>query len=175
MSASLKFIALSVLCLAAALAQALPLAVNQALPGLDARGSGTMRWFGLRLYQATLYTPDGREFAWQAPFALEIRYDRAFTTDELATSSRDEMARLGTPAAELPALLMQLRRIFPNVIAGDVIVGAQAADGSTRFWHNGRETGQISDPRFGRRFFGIWLSPDTREPALRRVLLEKAG
>ncbi|MCP9757987.1 hypothetical protein EGI20_18730 [Aquitalea sp. S1-19] len=174
MSASLKFIVLSALCLATTLAQALPASVTQTLPDLEARGSGNMRWFGLRLYQATLYTPGGREFAWQAPFALEIRYARAFSTDELAASSRDEMARLGTPKAELPQVFSTLRRVFPSVSEGDVIVGAQDANGHTRFWHNGRETGQITDPGFGRRFFSIWLSPQTREPALRSALLAKA-
>lgn len=31
--------------------------------------------------------------------------------------------------------------------------------------------GEVADPEFARLFFGIWLSPNTSEPALRQALL----
>jgi hypothetical protein len=42
------------------------------------------------------------------------------------------------------------------------------------FWLNGRLRGEIRDAEFARRFFGIWLSPRTSEPALRSALLGSA-
>ena len=34
-----------------------------------------------------------------------------------------------------------------------------------------KPTGQVDDPAFARRFFGIWLDPRTRDPELRTRLL----
>jgi hypothetical protein len=43
------------------------------------------------------------------------------------------------------------------------------------FLLNGQPAGEIRDPEFARLFFGIWLSPRTSEPAMRRALLAGRG
>ena len=42
------------------------------------------------------------------------------------------------------------------------------------FLFNGNAIGTIGDPQFGEDFAGIWLSPDTTRPALRRQLIGEA-
>ena len=42
---------------------------------------------------------------------------------------------------------------------------------SARFFFNGVLRGEVADAEFTRLFFGIWLSPNTSEPALRKQLL----
>ena len=60
------------------------------------------------------------------------------------------------------------------VKAGDRITGVyQPATGAV-FWRNGSLLGEVRDPVFARQFFGIWLSPQTSEPQLRRALLASA-
>jgi len=43
-----------------------------------------------------------------------------------------------------------------------------------RFFHNGALRSELRDTDFTRRFFGIWLSPQTSEPKLRQSLLGAA-
>jgi hypothetical protein len=43
------------------------------------------------------------------------------------------------------------------------------------FSFNGKPIGEIKDPEFARLFFGIWLSPQTSAPEMRRELLGLAG
>jgi hypothetical protein len=38
---------------------------------------------------------------------------------------------------------------------------------------NGQPLGEIRDAEFARRFFAIWLSPQTSEPKLRLALLQQ--
>ena len=64
-------------------------------PDWRIQGQGEMRWFGFRLYQASLWAPDGR---WQAaqPYALELRYARDIPSARLVQASIEEMQRLGS-------------------------------------------------------------------------------
>jgi hypothetical protein len=62
-------------------------------------------------------------------------------------------------------------RVFPDVRQGDRLVGLQRPGTGASFWINGRFQGEVRDVEFARRFFGIWLSPQTSEPAMRRALL----
>ena len=49
-------------------------------------GSGTLRVFGLRIYDATLWSPGGN-WAPDQPFALELRYARSFDGTAIARRS----------------------------------------------------------------------------------------
>ncbi|MEZ5626700.1 MAG: chalcone isomerase family protein [Rhodocyclaceae bacterium] len=129
-------------------------------------GTGQMRWFAFRVYDASLWQAAGSQ-------ALAIRYARAIDSATLTEASIDEMARLGDPDAE--RWRAALTRHFPDVVADDVIVAVRSAAAGVRFYHQGRPTGVIDDPAFGERFFGIWLDARTREPDLRAALLGEAS
>ena len=60
---------------------------------------------------------------------------------------------------------------FPDVKEGDRLTGRHDAKEGARFWLNGKPVGAGFDADFSRRFFGIWLSPQTSEPALRKKIL----
>ena len=135
------------------------------------QGQGEMRWFGFRLYQASLWAPDGR---WQAglPYALELRYARDIPSARLVQASIEEMQRLGSADdARLARWKLDLERVFPDVRTGEVILGLQLPQRGAEFYHQGKLTGRIDDVEFARAFFAIWLDPRTREPALRASLL----
>ena len=149
----------------------LPATIRAQLPPLSVRGTGDLRWFGLPVYDARLWSPPE---AWRAdrPFALEIRYARNIRGDQLAARSIDEMRLQGIGDESRHARWRAaMNRTFPDVREGDCLTGLAMPGAPTRFFVNGRLAGAIDDPEFGPAFFAIWLSPATSEPRLRRQLL----
>ena len=134
-------------------------------------GQGRMRWFGLHLYDASLWVT-GRDWHWDHPFVLDIRYARSFNGSKIADASADEMLRLGFgDERKLTAWRELMRRAFPDVKNGEHITGVFRPGGGIDFYHQGRPTAVINDLEFARAFFSIWLDPATREPKLRAALL----
>ena len=103
-------------------------------------------------------------------------YLRDFTGADIAKRSLAEMRRQ-TPLtlAQESTWEHQMRALFPDVKAGDRITGLNQPATGAVFWRNGRLLGEVRDPVFARQFFGIWLSPQTSEPQLRRALLAPAS
>ena len=178
----------SMLALPALAAGAMPgrasAAVSQSLsrlpPGVTAQagelrrlGVGTMRWFGLHVYDAALWV---REATWDPAdtFALDIVYARDIAGKALADSSITEMKRVGfTDEAQHARWLPAMVRTFPDVGRGDRLVGLNLKGAGAAFFNQDRALGTIDDPVFARAFFAIWLDPRTREPQLRNRLLGK--
>lgn len=137
-------------------------------------GSGEMRWFGLKIYDAALWVPAGSAWSADAAFALAIRYARNIAGEQLVDSSIDEIRRLGFgDEVRLTHWRSELTRALPSVAPGDVLVGARIPGAGARFWHDGRPTAELTDPDLARAFFAIWLDIRTREPALRARLLDE--
>jgi hypothetical protein len=146
-------------------------------------GRGTLRFLGMRVYEALLWVPaqgsasSERSGALSAPFdrdfALELVYAMELPGARIAERSDVEIGRSperGTPA-QRARWLERMRAIFPDVRAGDRIVGVYRVNGPSRFFFNGKPIGEVDDPAFGRAFFGIWLDAKTSEPSLREALL----
>lgn len=155
--------------LAASVLQASPL---PHLPDFEAVGNGTMRFFGLRIYDATLWSPGG---VWSAsqPYALELVYARSFDGSAIAQRSIEEMrAQHPWPAATLARWEKAMRALFPDVEKGDRLIGVRTPGAGVTFYSGTRKLGQIRDEAFADAFFGIWLSPATRAPDLRAQLLK---
>ncbi len=144
------------------------------LPGARLRGSASMRFFGLHVYDIHLWTPATATAAdpAQPPLALTLVYGRKLVGEQIASRSIDEMRRIGPLSADQAAAwLSAMTRLFPDVKAGDRLTGLLRVDGVARFHFNGQLRGDVTDVEFGRLFFGIWLSPRTSEPRLRTQLL----
>jgi Chalcone isomerase-like len=161
--------------LAAAQAATPPLPPELAaeLPAARWRGTGGLRFLGMHIYDAQLWSPDtvNGDGASQ-PLALALVYARKLVGEQIASRSIKEMQRIGSftdaQGARWQAALSQL---FPDVAAGDRLTGVQRPGQSARFFLNGQYRGEVADPEFARLFFGIWLSPRTSEPRLREQLL----
>lgn len=157
------------LALAAAFgAQASPL---PHLADYETVGSGTLRFFGLRIYDATLWAPRG---AWTSgqPFALELRYARSFDGAAIARRSIEEIrAQRSLPDATLARWEAQLAAIFPDVREGDRLIGVRRPGEGAVFYRGTRPLGRIDDETLADAFFDIWLAPTTRAPDLRTRLL----
>lgn len=152
----------------------LPADLLQSAGELSLRGQMRFRVWGFEVYDAALWTAPGSSAAAleAQPLALELRYLRDFQGRDLAERSIKEMRRAGSLAAEQERRwLDEMLRLFPDVRPGDRLLGLQRPGSGASFWLNGRFRGEVRDAEFARRFFGIWLSPQTSEPALRKALL----
>jgi len=168
--------ALSPLAMTPALAADLPLPteLQTALPQARLRGTGVLRFFGLRVYEARLWTtPDfnADDYA-RCRFALELVYDRKLEGAAIAERSVAEMRRVGPfDEAQAKRWLALMKQAFPDVATTDRLLGLTDGQGDVRFFHNGRPTAQTVDADYARLFFGIWLDRQTSAPALRDALL----
>ncbi|PSJ45783.1 hypothetical protein C7H85_10450 [Zobellella endophytica] len=131
-------------------------------------GEGGMRWLFWDLYHARLYSDDGRYRPGVFPQALALRYQRDIEQAELLRATVEEWRRLGVDWR--PEWHRQLRRLWPSVRKQDELVLRVEASGISRFYFNRQLLGEIADPAFGPAFLAIWLSPDSRDPALTRQL-----
>ncbi len=149
--------------------------LKQALPEASVIGSGSFRWFGLKLYDASLWAVRGsfNPDNWQSvSLALELNYARSLEGRRIAEASIDEMKKLGigTPAQH-KAWDEAMKQVFPDVDKTTQLTGLYAPGQPTRFFRNGAAIGEIADPAFGPAFFAIWLHPKTTAPKLRSALL----
>jgi Chalcone isomerase-like len=152
----------------------IPAPVKQ-VQGARLVGEGTLRWLGFRVYEARLFgsddfVPDER---WSVgSFALELAYSRALSGQMIANSSASEIERMqiGTEfqRADWKQSLLQL---FPDVKAGDRIIGVYRPAQGTSFYFNDKRIGKISDPELSIAFFSIWMDTRTRDKKLRLALL----
>lgn len=148
------------------------------LAGTRLAGQGLLRFWGLEVYQASLWVGPAfrpESFASQ-PFALELEYRRAFKAGAIAERSIQEMRRLGSFSdSQAQRWQRALQAALPDVRPGDRIVGLHRPGLGARFEQGGRLLGEVADPEFARLFFAIWLSPGTSEPTLREALLAGVG
>lgn len=143
------------------------------LPAARWRGTGVMRFLGLPIYAAQLWSAEAVAGDGAAqPLALALVYARQLVGEQIASRSLKEMSRIGRISDEQSARwLGAMTQLFPDVKDGERLTGVQRPGVATRFFLNGRFRGEVADAEFTRLFFGIWLSPRTSEPRLREQLL----
>jgi len=153
----------------------LPPAAARAFPALNEAGTGTLRWFGFRVYDARLWVNSERPLP-ERPFVLALRYAREFEGESIARASIEEIERLGygTPR-DRTRWLAAMRGIFPDVKEGHELAGLNVPGLGVRFYLDGRAIGEVADTEFARAFFAIWLDPRTKAPTLRVTLLGEGG
>jgi hypothetical protein len=140
-------------------------------------GAGKYAVLFITAYDAELWT-DAPVWSMSAPFALTLRYHMSFSADYLISRTLREMKHVDPSLSE--AQLASYRKamaFFAPASSGDEMTmlyqpGQPGATGSVRFFKNGVLTGDISQPGFAQDFFGVWLSPATSDPDLRKSLLD---
>ena len=175
MKRSIAGMAAAVVSVAHAAAPTLPVMVTGAMPGLEAVGSHHFRYLLFHVYDATLWAPKGRWSA-DSPFALDIRYALDIRGRDLSKRSIEEMRKQGhDDAAKLARWAAEMDRVFPDIKAGDRLVGVHVPGREARFYSARGLLGTVPDGEFARAFFDIWLAERTSEPAMRRGLLGTAA
>lgn len=135
-------------------------------------GDGKYYYKGLiHAYDIALYSPDGAYDA-EKVFALELVYQTDIEGKDIAEKSIEEMKGIQALDEEKSAeWLKKMEALFPNVKDGTSLVGVNLPGKGAVFFKDRAKIGEINDPEFAKAFFGIWLSPKTSEPKLRRKLL----
>ena len=140
-------------------------------------GKSRLTFWGVQVYDANLWatpTLKANNLSSQS-FALELIYLRDFESKKIADKSISEMRRSATITdAQAKAWTLELMRVIPDIKKGDRVLGENRPDVGTVFRVNGQLSGEIRDVEFARLFFGIWLSPQTSEPAMRSALMAGA-
>jgi hypothetical protein len=156
-------------------AHAAPAHVAAAVPQAREAGQGAFTWFGIKVYDATLWVGQAGYRA-GAPFALELRYARALDGGRIAEASADQIEKGGAgSAAQRAAWLAKMRAVFTDVRPGNSITGVFDGAGAVRFYLDGAAIGSIDDPGFAQAFAAIWLGARSSAPGLRDALLKGAA
>ncbi|SEO19211.1 hypothetical protein SAMN04490248_102190 [Salinihabitans flavidus] len=131
---------------------------------LAPRGAATVRALGIPLYKAELFTRGGAAFSWQAPFALRLTYHRGFSTRQLTRATAQELRRIEGPRADQAALVTKLDACFTDVARGDRIIARAEARDRVTLRRGDAAPCIVEHPGAARRFLGIWLSEQSRDP-----------
>lgn len=157
-----------------AIASTLPAPVVEQGYALRKVGGGELKWLGLRIYDASLWTSTGR---YAGPgtgdtVALSLWYQRAFKRDELLGITETAWRKLGQPdATQRERWLAELRRAWSDVAPGQNVTTVVVPGGPTRFYDQRGRFAKVDDPAFGPAFLAIWLDPRSVVSDLRRQLL----
>ncbi len=157
-----------------------PAEVAAALAQPRLQGQGRLRFLGLRVYEARLWSGAGTavsDTAWpDQSLALDIRYQRSLKGSSIAERSLEEMRRQGDITPEVAQRwLAQMNQLFPDVEPGHRITAVLQPGVGLRVFVNGSLKGEVREPAFARTFLGIWLHPRTSDPGLRDALLGRAA
>jgi len=141
------------------------------------KGSGALRFFGFKAYDAILWMPATQStFALNRTFALDIRYNTSVKASDIVNTSMIEMTRIANATPEqVKAWSGFMTGLFVDVKSGDRLVGVRLPEKGSRFFLNGKLLGETNDEGFSDAFFRIWLDPKTSRPALRDALLGTAS
>jgi len=137
-------------------------------------GQGKYSYWGFDVYNASLWageaTISSDQWASQR-IALELHYLRDFNGADIAKRSIDEMhAQSALPKNKAAVWLKTLEGIFPNVGKGQYLTGIFIPNVGAQFFYDNTAIGEIKDPELAKRFFDIWLAPQTSAPDLRKRL-----
>lgn len=133
-------------------------------------GSSTFRKYGFRVYQATLWAPNG---TWNSsqPGALQLHYQRNISKDTLAESLVDDLnAQHIADEETLEKWAKWIDKTLPSVKEGDIMVGVRKPGASAVLFLNGKKLATIHDPILEQAFFNIWLG-DQADEDMRTALL----
>lgn len=135
-------------------------------------GEGKLTVLFWDVYQAQLFTENGRYQEQQYPVALKLTYLRNFKKDDLVSETQNQWQKLGLNNLEQQQRwLDELTRLWRDVKKRDAITLYINKDGISYFFLNDEELGVISEPEFSEAFLAIWLSEDTSEPSVRAQLI----
>jgi hypothetical protein len=138
-------------------------------------GAGIFKYFGFHIYDAYLwvgangFSPD---HPYDQPFALDIKYARAFKGSAINQTTIDEWDRLelGTEQ-QRHDWFTKMSPMMPDVVPDQRLTGFYSPTDGWKLDSDGKRVGEIADVDFAKAFFAIWLDPRTKSPALRRGLL----
>lgn len=149
----------------------LPKQVLSQAPGMRPLGKGRHSWWGIQMYDATLWIVGPR---WSATgtHALDLEPSRVVPADTLVKNAIKEMHDLKVgDESKLKTWQAEMTKVIPNVRPGDQIVIFCSDTNRTLVYLNDSSTGEVDDPSFCPAIMSVWLHPQTRHQTMRKSLL----
>ena len=164
-----RFLAVAIALMPCFASAAKPPEISPMIHAASPVGSAEMNKLFIHVYDASFWSDSG---AMKAPYALSITYDMDFSKGDLIGRTVTELKHISNlPDDKLQQYAKQLTTIWPDISKGDRITAFTPDTKKTVFYYNGKNIGQIVDADFSAAFFGIWLSPKSSEPQMRKELL----
>lgn len=137
-------------------------------------GENDLRVFGFNIYHIALWS-ETAEFSYEKKFAINIKYKRNFSSEELTQRSIEEISRINSISdeAQLKIYADKLLKIFKPVKIGDSKTAIFSPKNGVLLFHNSTLSGTISDPKLARYFVDIWLSEKSSYPKMTMAILGK--
>jgi hypothetical protein len=152
-------------------ALAAPAEVASVIHAATPYGSGKYSVLFITAYDTELWT-DAPQWSMTTPFALTLRYHIGFSSDYLLNRTLREMRGVDPKLSDADiARYKKAMAFFAPASSGDEMTMLYEPGQPVKFFKNGSPTGEVSEPGFAQDFFGVWLSPNTSEPDLRKSLL----
>lgn len=135
------------------------------------------RYFMLKIYDVHLCREGADSLTYdnlyQNNFSLIIDYSRNISSQELVDASLEEIEKNHLlSSVQKQNYIAKLNEIFPNVKKNDRIEAKYfTQNGETKFYHNRKFSGAISDKEFSQKFLDIWLGKKTSYPQMTMALL----
>jgi len=149
----------------------LPRQVVSSAPGMHPFGKGRHTWWGVRMYDATLWIV-GPRYSADAPHALDIEPGRAVPADTLVKNAISELRDLKVgDERQLRMWQGEMKKLIPDVKQGDQVVLYCPDTKRTIAFLNETSTGAVDDPSFCPAVMSVWLHPQTKHQAMRKSLL----
>lgn len=145
------------------------LALPPTITSPKAIGNAQFSLLGLPLYSATMYTENGAAYNKNEQFILELTYRRHITAANLIRATLSEMDRMGN-LSDRGTLEASFGACFRDVKKGDQFAAVHKGRNTIDLYLNDQKTCTLSAPNISARFFGIWLSNDSRAPKLSKTL-----
>lgn len=177
-SASLRFAAMLLMLISVTSAIAAPPAhrplppqVLSQAPGMRPLGKGRHSWWGIQMYDATLWIV-GPQWSATGTHALDLEPSRDVPADTLVKNAIKEMRDLKVgDESKLKTWQAEMTKVIPNVRPGDQIVIFCSDTNRTLVYLNDSSTGEVDDPSFCPAIMSVWLHPQTKHQAMRKSLL----
>lgn len=125
-----------------------------------------------KVYDAQLFSSDGRYHGLNAPLLLKLHYLRTIERDALIDATREQLQQVAPdlPPQQTEHQLQRLATFWPPTLApGDSLSFELSTNGGT-FRFNDQPIGQIHDAGFARAFLSIWLADNSAFPRLSQKL-----
>ncbi len=150
----------------------------QAVPwdGLQLTGEARLKVLFWNVYDARLFTVEGRYRERGYPLALQLDYLRDIASSDLVDETLRQWQKQGLDGhPRIEAWLAKLAELWPDVTEDDAITLVVDVRGRSSFYFNDALLGSIDDPEFSDYFAAIWLSENTTSPRVREKLIKGEG
>ena len=108
--------------------------IDSGLSSAKLQGSGKLTWWGLHVYDASLYRAGSFS---SSEFALDLKYYKSFSGASIANRSADEMKKIGVSDMQATLWGKQLAALLPDIDSGQALTAIYMPKQGTIFYHDG--------------------------------------